>query len=129
MYKKNLIKESLVVGIVILFIGASAATGINNKINKYNVNEKVLNNSSTIQNQNTCSLNFHIFDKIEEKQNNVNLPVEAANNIYNKLEELRYMIVNKPRSDETQKLKNEFVYLLSYIFMHKVKQIFTFLLC
>jgi hypothetical protein len=57
-------------------------------------------------------LTFNTFDKTEEKQKNVNLPTEVANNIYSKLEELKYMIVHEPRSDETQNLKIEFVDLL-----------------
>jgi hypothetical protein len=109
MFNKNLFKKSFVIGIIVLFIGASIAPVISGKINRNDIDEKTLN---TLSNQNICSLNFHIFDKTEKKQNNVNLPTEAANNIYNKLEELKYMIVYKPRSEETQNLKIEFVDLL-----------------
>jgi hypothetical protein len=109
MYKKNLFKKSLAVGIIVLFIGAGAATGINGKINRNDIDEKTL---STLSNQNVCSLNFHIFDKTEEKQNNVNLPIDVANKIYETLEELKYLIAHEPRSDETQNLKIEFVDLL-----------------
>ena len=109
MNKKNLLKKILVVGTIVLFIGAGTATGINGKINRLDVDEKTLNNLS---NQNVCSLNFYIFDKTKEKQNNVNLPIDAANKIFETLEELKYMIVYEPRSDETQNLKIEFVDLL-----------------
>jgi len=109
MYIKNLFKKSFVIGIIVLFIGTGVATGISGKINRNDIDEKTLN---TLSNQNICSLNFHIFDKTEKKQNNVNLPTEAANNIYTKLEELKYMIVYKPRNEETQNLKIEFVDLL-----------------
>jgi hypothetical protein len=109
MYKKNLFKKSLIVGTIVLFIGAGAATGINGKINRNDIDKKT---SNILSNQNVCLLNFHIFDKTKEKQNNVNLPIEAAKNIYNKLEELKHMIIYEPRNDETQNLKIEFVDLL-----------------
>ena len=109
MNKKNLLKKILVVGIIVLFIGTGAANGINGKINRNDIDEKTLN---ILSNQNVCSLNLHIFDKTKEKQNNINIPIDAAKNIYNKLEDLKYMIVYKPRSDETKTLKIEFVDLL-----------------
>jgi hypothetical protein len=110
--KEKILRKLLVCGIIILFIGAGAATGINGKINRNDIDEKTLDNSLVIPNQNVCSLKFYTFDKTDEKQNNANLQTEVANNIYTKLEELKYMIVHEPRSDETQNLKNEFVDLL-----------------
>lgn len=107
--KNKIFCKSLVIGIIILFIGAGVATGISGKIYRNDIEEKNLN---ILSNQNVCLLNFCIFDKTWEKQKNVNLPVEAAKNINDKLDELRYMIIYKPRSDETQNLIKEFVDLL-----------------
>ena len=101
--------KSLVIGIIILFIGAGVATGISGKINRNDIDEKNLN---ILSNQNECLLHFCIFDKTGEKQKNINLPVEVVKNINDKLEELGYMIIYEPRSDETQNLKIEFVDLL-----------------
>ena len=61
--KEKILRKTLVCVIIVLFIGAGAATGINGKINRNDITEKTLINSSTITDQNMCSLNFHTFDK------------------------------------------------------------------
>jgi hypothetical protein len=107
-----LFRKSLAIGIIILFIGASIAPVISGKINTLELDEKTLNNSSTNPNEGMSLLTFHTFDKTGEKQIDVNLPIEVANDIYYRLEELKHKIVYEPKSDETKALKNEFVEIL-----------------
>jgi len=107
-----LFRKSLVIGIIILFIGACIVPTINSKISSLDVDEKTPNKLSTNPNQSMSLLTFHTFGKTEEKQCNVNLPAEVANDIYDKFEVLKYMIVHEPKSKETQVLKNEFVEIL-----------------
>jgi len=108
-----LFRKSLVLGIIILFVGASIAPVIGGKINALEVDEKTLNNSSTNPSQSMSLLTFHTFGETGEKQCDVNLPTEVASDIYDRLEELKYMIVYEPKSKETQALKNEFVEILA----------------
>ena len=109
---QDIFRKSLVIGIIIFFVGASVAPIISGKINIINNDEKTLNNSLSDPNKSISLLSFYTFDKTGEKQWNANLQIEIANDVYEKLEELKYMIVYKPKSDETQTLKKEFVDLL-----------------
>ena len=107
-----LVRKSLVIGIIILFLVAGIVPGISSKISDRDVNERLLNTPSEIKNQDISSLTFHTFDKTEEKTCNVELPTHTANYIHDILEELKYKIVYEPKSDETKNLKIEFVELL-----------------
>lgn len=107
MDKNSLLNKTLVLGVSILFLALAITPTVTcGKISEIHCLE------SCDTNQDTSSVTFYTFDKTEEKQIDVNLPIDAANNIYNILEELKYMIVHEPRSDETQALKIEFVDLL-----------------
>ena len=105
-----LVRKSLVVGIIVLFVGAGVVPGISGKINDLNVDERILNVSSP--STNSSSLTFHTFDKTEEKQCNAVLSTDNADDLYDMFEELKYMIVYEPKSNETQALKIEFVEML-----------------
>jgi hypothetical protein len=69
-------------------------------------------NENTPSSETSSSLSFHTFDKTGKKQHSVVLSTDAAKDIYDIQEELKYKIVYEPRSDETKALKIEFVDML-----------------
>ncbi len=95
--KKKFIRTTLVIGILVLFIGAGIVPTI---IGDYN-NE-----------QDTTSLTFYTFNKTGTKECKVELPTEIAEEISIMFEALKNKITNGPVSDETLTLKNDFVEIL-----------------
>ena len=95
--KRVLFNKILVIGLVILFIGAVFTPGI---CGIYNDEEDMVN------------LTFYIFDKTGTKECKVELSIDAANIISDMFEELKNKITNNPVSSETKSLKNNFVELL-----------------
>jgi hypothetical protein len=109
--KYKFYKKGLVLGIVILFIGACIVPGIGGT---YGSSKDIEENPvTTIEVSNSATLSLHTFDKTVEKQKkDVEISTDAANEINSMLEELKQKIVFEPLSDETKALKIEFVDLL-----------------
>jgi len=109
---KDIMSKAVVLGVIFLFIGVGVASSVGSKIAIHNIDEKILDASSTSVNQGTSSLSFHTFDKTNSRQHEVILLLEDTNDIFNMFEELKHKMVYEPRSNETQALKNNFVDLL-----------------
>jgi hypothetical protein len=95
--KKNMFKKTLVIGMLILFIGTSSLQAIAEDYDK---------------NQDTSKLTFYTFDKTGTKKGKAELPNEIAIDISNKFEELKDKIINNPNSEVTKILKDDFVEML-----------------
>jgi hypothetical protein len=91
------INKTLVIGILILFIG----TGIMPSIAEENTDE-----------QKTSELIFYTFDRTGTKKCKAELSTNVAEEISLLFDDLKEKITNDPNSDETHELKNEFVDLL-----------------
>jgi len=94
---KEFFNNTIVIGILILFVGTSLIPSI---CGDYN-NEK-----------DTSFLTFYTFDKFGTKECKVEISTIAANIVSDTFEEFRYKITNDPMSSETKTLKNSFVELL-----------------
>ncbi len=105
---KNQFIRMLVIVIISLFIGASIVpiiSGISINTNTSKVNE-------LSKNLDTSPLTFYTFDKTGSKECDSVLPVDVTEDIVRSLEVLEDKIINEPFSDETKKLKSDFVDLL-----------------
>jgi hypothetical protein len=108
--RKDLLSKTLVMGVVVLFIGACLLPSINGKQYDLPVDEEFPVDSSMVSD--SATLSFHTFDKTGEKQKDVVIPADAAHEINDMLEELKHKITYESLSDETRALKIEFVDLL-----------------
>ncbi|KYK29799.1 hypothetical protein AYK20_00250 [Thermoplasmatales archaeon SG8-52-1] len=95
--KKVLFNKTLVIVILVLFIGTSYIPSIAG--NNYD-------------NQDTSQLTFYTFDKTGTKKYNAELSNEIVEEIFNTFEKLRYKITNTQDNDGTNELKNNFIELL-----------------
>ncbi len=95
--KSGLLNKTLVIGILVLLIGAGIIPTISGDYNN---------------NQDTFSLTFYTFDKTGTKKCKVEISTDSANIISDMFEELKYKITSDPTSDETKSLKNDFVEIL-----------------
>ncbi len=106
--KKNQFRKTLVLAIVIIFVGVCMTPGIFGRSFK---RESIKVNLES-DNLELSSCTFFTFDKIGSKECNVELEVEVAEDIAGMLEVLKYKIVYEPFSEETRILKSDFVDLL-----------------
>ncbi|UCF50049.1 MAG: DUF2341 domain-containing protein [Thermoplasmatales archaeon] len=90
--------KSLVVGVILLFIGAGVVPIIAGDYNDV---------------QDTLSLTFYTFDKTGSNNCKVELSTDIAKDISCMFEELKYKITSEPTSDETKVLKYNFVEILN----------------
>jgi hypothetical protein len=101
--KEGIFKKGLVVGIIILFIGASVIPIISGTIGR---------TSSIKLKVSQSSMNCYAYGETWNKESNTVLSPDKINEIYNVFTDLKHQIVYDPLSDETQALKIEFVDLL-----------------
>jgi hypothetical protein len=101
--KEGIFKKGLVVGIIILFIGAGIIPIISGSIGRTNSIKLKVSQSS---------MNCYAYGETWNKESNTVLSPDKINEIYNVFNELKHEIVYDPLSDETQALKIEFVDLL-----------------
>ena len=101
--KEGIFRKGLVVGIIILFIGASVIPIISGSIGR---------TSSIKLKVSQSSMNCYAYGETWNKESNTVLSPDKINEIYNVFTELKHEIVYDPLSDETQALKIEFVDLL-----------------
>ncbi len=106
-------KKILAYVLIILFICSSFTPIISSGINNQNIGDRDINSSSIDTNKETSTLTFYTFDKTGRKQNTVELSTNVADEINVLFENLKYKIVNEPKSEETQLLKNDFISLVS----------------
>lgn len=125
--KKNLLRRSIICGIIILFVGASVLPSISGNIGKISsfkdagkeitdddsrTSGQTSSSLSKITIQDSASLTFYTFDGPGMQKQDVVLPSDDATNVYDMFEELRYEITHHPVCEETQTLKQEFVDML-----------------
>jgi hypothetical protein len=101
--KEGIFKKGLVVGIIILFIGAGVIPIISGSIGR---------TSSIKLKVSQSSMNCYAYGETWNKESSTVLSPDKINEIYNVFTELKHEIVYDPLSDETQALKIEFVDLL-----------------
>jgi len=109
--KSSLLSKTLVIGIILLFVGVSIVPAITANISDYN-KINITSSDEKVENQNNAILSFHTFDDTGTRQNEVTLSDDDAKYIFDVYQELKYKIVYEPKSEETQQLKIRFVDLL-----------------
>ena len=109
--RENPYKKGLVVGIIILFIGASLLPVISGKIDTLNVNKNT-NILNIGKNQETTYITIYAFEDTGKKENKILISTDEAYKIYYDFEDMKSEIAQNPFSEKTQILKNNFVDLL-----------------
>ena len=102
--------KTLVVGVIVLFVGVSIVPAITANISDYN-KINITSSDEKVENQNNTILSFYTFDNTGTRQNELTLS-DDARYIFDVYEELKYKILYEPKSEETQQLKIRFVDLL-----------------
>lgn len=105
-------KKGLVIGIIILFIGASLLPVISGKIDTLNVNKNI-NILNIGKNQETTYITIYAFGDTGKKENKKLISTDEAYKIYYDFEDMKSEIVQNPFSEKAQILKNNFVDLLN----------------
>jgi len=98
----NLFNKSLVIGILILFLGIGIAPYLN-------VVSKEFDLSESVEVQEEATVTCYVFDKNGNSESEMVLSSDDFSSFYSKFEELNHMITYHSFSDETEVLKVEFV--------------------
>jgi hypothetical protein len=109
--KNKSYKKSLVIGIIILFIGASILPVTSGKLNTLNF-DKSTNFTNLADNQEKTYITIYAFGDTLTKEKKILIPTNEALKIYNDFEYMTSEIALNPLSDKTQILKNNLVELL-----------------
>jgi len=98
----NLFNKSLLIGILILFLGIAIAPYLN-------VVSKEFDLSESVEVQEEATVTCYVFDKNGNSESEMVLSSDDFSSFYSKFEELNHMITYHSFSDETEVLKVEFV--------------------
>ncbi len=102
-----ILKKSLVVGIIFLFVCSSFISCISGYSNE---SKQIITDYETdlLSNENVL-VTSHIFGIFREHSNEVSIPYNEAEILYNKIKELEIEVANNPFSVNTQQLKQEII--------------------
>ena len=104
-------KKIIVIGIIIILTCSTIIPSISSKKinpeNKTNIKDEIPNIEDEI-----ATITLNTFNENGKKENQIELPTNQAKYIFNLFNKLKNKTIEKPNSQETQNLKNQFIELL-----------------